>query len=209
MLAYMELIYYICDMGIEKIRKVIYTDEFMDYYWSLDAKLREKYSYIVNIIETQKVVNEKFVKKLVGTPYYEARVSFGSNEYRSVIFTIDKESFVESMWASISNSWATTGLKVASAVINMRTNSMTAKMDANYHELEGRVADSEEELAKLYDKELSIGLEDIKWYTSPITMDKLQFETDYLYEGTKFNIGRPSFFKATGLNIISDDVYKV
>ena len=95
MFAYMELIYYICGMGIEKIRKVIYTDEFMDYYWSLDAKLREKYSYIVNIIETQKVVNEKFVKKLVGTPYYEARVSFGSNEYRSVIFTIDKESFVE------------------------------------------------------------------------------------------------------------------
>lgn len=91
----MELIYYICGMGIEKIRRVIYTDEFMDYYWSLDAKLREKYSYIVNIIETQKVVNEKFVKKLVGTPYYEARVSFGSNEYRSVIFTIDKESFVE------------------------------------------------------------------------------------------------------------------
>ena len=41
----------------------------MDYYWSLDAKLREKYSYIVNIIETQKVVNEKFVKKLVGPPY--------------------------------------------------------------------------------------------------------------------------------------------
>lgn len=95
MLACVELIYYICGMGIEKIRKVIYTDEFMDYYWSLDAKLREKYSYIVNIIETQKVVNEKFVKKLVGTPYYEARVSFGSNEYRSVIFTIDKESFVE------------------------------------------------------------------------------------------------------------------
>ena len=95
MLAFVELIYYICSMGIEKIRKVIYTDEFMDYYWSLDAKLREKYSYIVNIIETQKVVNEKFVKKLVGTPYYEARVSFGSNEYRSVIFTIDKESFVE------------------------------------------------------------------------------------------------------------------
>lgn len=72
MLAFVELIYYICGMGIEKIRKVIYTDEFMDYYWSLDAKLREKYSYIVNIIETQKVVNEKFVKKLVGTPYYEA-----------------------------------------------------------------------------------------------------------------------------------------
>lgn len=95
MLVCMELIYYICGMGIEKIRKVIYTDEFMDYYWSLDAKLREKYSYIVNIIETQKVVNEKFVKKLVGTPYYEARVSFGSNEYRSVIFTIDKEGFVE------------------------------------------------------------------------------------------------------------------
>ena len=33
----------------------------------------------------------KFHEKLL----YEVRVSFGSNEYRSVIFTIDKESFVE------------------------------------------------------------------------------------------------------------------
>ena len=67
----------------------------MDYYWTLNSKIREKYSYVVQIIESQKVVNEKFVKKLEGTHFYEARVSFGTNEYRSVLFTIDADSFMK------------------------------------------------------------------------------------------------------------------
>ena len=36
-----------------------------------------------------------------------------------------------------------------------------------------------------------------------------EFEVDYLYEGTQMNVGRPSFYTAKGLNIISNDVYKV
>lgn len=60
---------------------------------------------------------------------------------------------------------------------------------------------SREELIELTDREINIGVEDIKYYTTPLKLDNLPFEVDYLYEGTKFNIGRPSFVP-TGLNII-------
>ena len=41
-----------------------------------------------------KVVSTKFVKKLGGTDFYEMRISF-DNEYRVILFTIDKENFIE------------------------------------------------------------------------------------------------------------------
>ena len=41
-----------------------------------------------------KVISTKFVKKLGGTDFYEMRISF-DNEYRVILFTIDKENFIE------------------------------------------------------------------------------------------------------------------
>lgn len=61
------------------------------------------------------------------------------------------------------------------------------------------------ELADMYDKNLHIGLEDIRTYTRPLTQDNAQFQTDYLYEGTKFHILRPSFARY-GMNVISNDI---
>lgn len=60
----------------------------------------------------------------------------------------------------------------------------------------------QELLVEEYDKNLHIGLEDIKLYTKPLTMANVQFETDYLYEPTKFNICRTSFVR-TGMNEIT------
>ena len=64
------------------------------------------------------------------------------------------------------------------------------------------------ELADMYDKNLHIGLEDIRTYTRPLTQDNAQFQTDYLYEGTKFHILRPSFARY-GTNIISNDIVPI
>lgn len=61
------------------------------------------------------------------------------------------------------------------------------------------------ELADLYDKNLHLGLEDLRTYTKPLTQDNAQFQTDYLYEGTKFHILRPSFARY-GMNVISNDI---
>lgn len=58
-----------------------------------------------SIIKTQYVVNKKFVKNLEGTEFYEARVSVGTNEYRTIVFAIDSQSFIESKRVLFLNSF--------------------------------------------------------------------------------------------------------
>ena len=86
-------------------REVILSDEFMNYYRSLPEKVRTKYDYVMQIIKSQYVVNEKFVKHLETTEFYEARVSVGTDEYRTIIFAVDSQSFIESKTVLFLNSF--------------------------------------------------------------------------------------------------------
>lgn len=91
----------------------------------------------------------------------------------------------------------TLGRMMLEKLMDMRVSTAAKELG----ELQDAVQQSKEELADLTDKEVHIGVEDIKYYTSPLKLDNLPFEVDYLYEGTKMNICRPSFVP-TGLNII-------
>lgn len=91
----------------------------------------------------------------------------------------------------------TLGRMMLEKLMDMRVSTASKELG----ELQDAVQQSKEELADLMDKEVHIGVEDIKYYTSPLKLDNLPFEVDYLYEGTKMNICRPSFVP-TGLNII-------
>ena len=86
-------------------REVIFSDEFMNYYRSLPEKVRTKYDYVMQIIKSQYVVNEKFVKHLENTEFYEARVSVGTDEYRTILFAVDSQSFIESKTVLFLNSF--------------------------------------------------------------------------------------------------------
>lgn len=77
------------------IREIYYSDAYQSYLKTLNQRVKEKYSYVEQIIKTIKVVNKKFVKAIEGTVFYEARVSVGSNEYRTILFAIDAENFIE------------------------------------------------------------------------------------------------------------------
>ncbi len=79
----------------EDIRETFHSAEYDNYYTGLDEKTKTKYDYVETIIKTQYVVNKKFVKNLEGTEFYEARISGGTNEYRTVLFAIDTISFME------------------------------------------------------------------------------------------------------------------
>ena len=81
--------YYICRM-----RTMIRSAEFDEFYNSLPANVQNKVKYAMNVIAEIKVVNTKLVKKLIDTDFYELRVSVG-NEYRVILFTIDHENFIE------------------------------------------------------------------------------------------------------------------
>ena len=88
-----------------RMRNIVLTKEFLNYYDSLPEKVKKKYDYVMQIIKSQYVVSEKFVKHLENTDFYEARVSVGSNEYRTIIFAVDTQSFMESKVVLFLNSF--------------------------------------------------------------------------------------------------------
>lgn len=125
-----------------------------------------------------------------------------------VIGTVVKEivfSSVTSGWQSM----VSTAMKVVKFAVDMLGKMKAKSMNSEINSLTEARDKVAEELEDMNDKELHIGIENIKLYTDELRSDNLQFEVDYLYEGTQMNIGRPSFYTARGLNVISDDVYKV
>lgn len=101
------------------IRNLIFSDEFEEFYKSLSPKLLDKYRYALKIVSTQKVVSQKFVKHLVNTDFYELRISISRDEYRSVLFALDKDSFMESKQILILNSFMKKGTKQYKAEIEL------------------------------------------------------------------------------------------
>ena len=95
---------YFCKMN-SVIREILYTEEYKAYYQGLDSRTQTKYDYVEQIIRTQYVVSEKFVKHLENTDFYEARVSVGTNEYRTVLFAIEPRNFMESKRVLFLNSF--------------------------------------------------------------------------------------------------------
>lgn len=137
-----------------------------------------------------------------------ANAALGASVNVGVIGTVVKEivfSSVTSGWQSM----ASTAMKVIKFAVDMLGKMKAKSMNSEINSLTEARDKVAEELEDINDKELHIGIENIKWYTDELRSDNLQFEVDYLYEGTQMNIGRPSFYTARGLNVISDDVYKV
>ena len=91
--------------------------------------------------------------------------------------------------------------KVAGKLMDIREKNKIKELTSMSEEVKAQ----QSEIMDLYDKNLHMGLEDIRMYTRPLTQDNAQFEIDYLYEGTGFHIQRPSFSRY-GLNVISNDI---
>lgn len=106
--------------------------------------------------------------------------------------------FTRSMGTSSWLSKLSTASKVVNPIMKWRQGNLQKELTSMSEECKKQQA----ALAEEYDKNLHIGLEDIKMYTKPLTMANVQFETDYLYEPTKFNICRTSFVR-TGMNEIT------
>ena len=78
-----------------EIRVVYKTPEFDKFYNSLPIKVQVKFNYVIDVVTTIYDISTKFVKHLHDTDLYEMRVSIGSNEYRTILFAIDKENIIE------------------------------------------------------------------------------------------------------------------
>ena len=90
---------------MEAIRNILFSEEFELYFNNLESRIKEKYDNVLNIVRTQKVVNNKFVKHLENTDFYELRISISTDEYRTIMFAIDNDNFIESKTVILLNSF--------------------------------------------------------------------------------------------------------
>jgi len=104
---------------------------------------------------------------------------------------------VESSTSGVLNSLSTAS-KVVNPLMEWREKNKMEELTSMSDEYKKQQALLVEE----YDKNMHIGVEDIKVSTKPLVLDNLQYEVDYLYEPTRFNIQRGSFARS-GLNVIS------
>jgi mRNA-degrading endonuclease RelE of RelBE toxin-antitoxin system len=74
------------------MRKVIITDECLEYIDSQNDRVVRKFFELVEVLTQVQVVHQLFVKKLQNCEFYELRVRAG-NEYRVIIFSVDHEDF--------------------------------------------------------------------------------------------------------------------
>lgn len=77
------------------IRMVYKTPQFEAFYNLLPAKVQTKFQYVIEVVTTIYDISTKFVKHLQDTDLYEMRVSVGSNEYRTILFALDKPNIIE------------------------------------------------------------------------------------------------------------------
>lgn len=71
-------------------RNLLLSPAFKEFEQSVDSRTREKLRYAISILEAVYPLSAKFVKKLVGTDFYELRVSVG-NEVRVILFAVDND----------------------------------------------------------------------------------------------------------------------
>lgn len=118
----------------------------------------------------------------------------------------------ESMYGGMTSSFqsmASTGLKMVRFFTNMRFQSQAKSIQSEINAKTEQNDKASQELEQLNDKEVNIAVQDIKWYTDGLKIQSQIYDVDYLYGGTRFNIGRPSFITGRGINIISNDVFDV
>ena len=87
------------------MRNVILSSEFEQYYTALPARIKVKFDYAINVLQTVAVPSTKFVKKIQNSEFYEMRVSVGTNEYRSLLFSIDNDNIINATQVLILNSF--------------------------------------------------------------------------------------------------------
>ena len=104
------------------IRHIIYSDEFEEYYASMNEQLKKKYDYALQIVKSQYVVSSKIVKSLENTDFYKLRISISSHEYRTILLAVDHDNFIQSKNVLLLNSFLKKDTKQYKAEIKKAQN---------------------------------------------------------------------------------------
>lgn len=94
------------------IRELYFSNEFIEFYNMLSDKVKAKFEHTMDLIRTEYVLSTKFVKHLESTDLYEMRVSVSSNEYRTILFSVDNDNIILSQKILLLNGFLKKSTKV-------------------------------------------------------------------------------------------------
>lgn len=117
--------------NIVLLRRIIHSEEFDLFYSSLAPAVKEKMDWNLMMIESIQIVSSKIVKKLVNTSFYELRVSVG-NEYRVILFAIDKPNLMEAQKVLLLNGFVKKSTKDYKREIKIAQKLLNDYLDGNY-----------------------------------------------------------------------------
>ena len=69
-------------------RHIRYSEEYCRFKEGLSQRTLDKLDFCISILQTAMPLSQKFVKKIIGSDFYELRVSV-DNEVRVILFAID------------------------------------------------------------------------------------------------------------------------
>ncbi len=86
------------------------TAEYREFMDKSSARVKAKLEYLANYLMTEPVFAQKFVKKLINTPFYELRVSV-ENEIRIILFSIGHDNINQAEQIIMLNGFVKKGTK--------------------------------------------------------------------------------------------------
>lgn len=87
------------------MRELYFSDEFWAFYAEQKDNVKRKFDYVIGIVREERVPTVKFVKHLENTDLYEMRVSVGNNEYRTILFAVDKDNLIQATKVLVLNAF--------------------------------------------------------------------------------------------------------
>lgn len=75
------------------MREIYISDECKEYIFEECSKrVQNKFNYLLQVIDKQRIVHSSIVEKLTKTKYYELKIK-AENQIRVIIFAIDNQNF--------------------------------------------------------------------------------------------------------------------
>ena len=149
-------------------------------------------------------------KEIATAAVKEATAQVAKMTFTETLQAITFDGLMSAAGDMLISSWKSIGMKVAGMAISMRQEEMQADL-AN---ATAQYEDSQEALSEMCDRNMDIGVEDIKWYTDLSSQANARYDFNAPYEAEPSvihigNICKASFYNGARMNLRANDLLQI
>ena len=149
-------------------------------------------------------------KEIATAAVKEATAQVAKMTFTETLQAITFDGLMSAAGDMLISSWKSIGMKVAGMAISMRQE----EMQANLANATAQYEDSQEALSEMCDRNMDIGVEDIKWYTDLSSQANARYDFNAPYEAEPSvihigNICKASFYNGARMNLRAEDLLQI